>query len=114
VSYYQKYRPSKVAELDLKSVRESLAASLKSGKLPHAYLFVGPRGSGKTSAARIMAAAVNCKKNEKKVAEPCGKCPICVEIRKGQAVDVMEMDAASHRGIDDIRDLRDKIKLAPS
>lgn len=114
MSYYQKYRPSKVAELDLKSVRESLAASLKSGKLPHAYLFVGPRGSGKTSAARIMAAAVNCKKNEKKVAEPCGKCPICVEIRKGQAVDVMEMDAASHRGIDDIRDLRNKIKLAPS
>ena len=114
MSYYQKYRPSKVVELDLKSVRDSLAASLKSGVLPHAYLFVGPRGSGKTSAARIMAAAVNCEKNEKKVAEPCAKCDICLDIRGGKAVDVMEMDAASHRGIDDIRDLRDKIKLAPS
>ncbi len=114
MSYYQKYRPSKVLELDLKRVRESLTASLKSGSLPHAYLFVGPRGAGKTSAARIMAAAVNCKKNEKKIAEPCGKCDACVEIRKGQAVDVLEMDAASHRGIDDIRDLRNKIKLAPS
>ena len=114
MSYYQKYRPAKVKELDLKKVRESLTASLASGKLPHAYLFVGPRGAGKTSAARIMAAAVNCEKNEKKVAEPCGKCKTCVSIRKGQAVDVMEMDAASHRGIDDIRQLRDKIKLAPS
>ena len=114
MSYYQKYRPGKVLELDLKRVRESLTASLKSGKLPHAYLFVGPRGAGKTSAARIMAAAVNCKKNEKKVAEPCGKCDVCLQIRKGQAVDVLEMDAASHRGIDDIRDLRNKIKLAPS
>lgn len=114
MSYYQKYRPSKVVELDLKSVRDGLVASLKSGNLPHAYLFVGPRGAGKTSAARIMAAAVNCEKNEKKIGEPCGKCDICVSIRRGQAVDVMEMDAASHRGIDDIRELRDKIKLAPS
>ena len=114
MSYYQKYRPGKVLELDLKRVRESLTASLKSGKLPHAYLFVGPRGAGKTSAARIMAAAVNCKKNEKKVAEPCGKCDVCLQIRKGRAIDVLEMDAASHRGIDDIRDLRNKIKLAPS
>lgn len=114
MSYYQKYRPAKIAELDLDKVRESLLASLKSDSLPHAYLFVGPRGAGKTSAARIMAAAVNCEKNAKKLAEPCGDCDVCQEIRQGQAVDVMEMDAASHRGIDDIRSLREKIRLAPT
>lgn len=97
-------------------MREELLAALKSGKLAHAYLFVGPRGAGKTSTARIMAMAVNCKKNEGRkvdLSEPCGKCDSCKSIMSGSAVDVVEMDAASHRSIDDIRDLKDKIRLAP-
>ena len=116
MSYYQKYRPRKIDELDLNSVRESLLSSLSSGRLSHAYLFVGPRGSGKTSTARIMAQVVNCKENlEKKkgLGEPCGKCDPCLSIANGSAVDVVEMDAASHRSIDDIRDLREKIRLSP-
>jgi DNA polymerase III subunit gamma/tau len=112
VSYYLKYRPQKIGELDLTDVRDSLLGALKGGKLSHAYLFVGPRGSGKTSAARILAAAVNCEENEK-LGEPCGKCETCKGIKKGSVVDVLEMDAASHRGIDDIRSLKERIKLSP-
>lgn len=114
MSYYLKYRPQKVKELDLVDVRDNLLGALRSGELPHAYLFVGPRGSGKTSAARILAKAVNCERNKKgKLEEPCGKCKACKGIRVGSEVDVLEMDAASHRGIDDIRSLRERIKLAP-
>ncbi len=88
---------------------------LKNGKLAHAYLFVGPRGAGKTSTARILAQVATCRENEgkKTLSEPCGKCEACVSILNGSAVDVIEMDAASHRSIDDIRDLREKIRLTP-
>lgn len=115
MSYYQKYRPRKVSDLDLSSVREVLLNNLKSGKLAHAYLFVGPRGAGKTSTARILTQVINCEKNVDKNVfnEPCGSCNSCKSISSGSAVDVLEMDAASHRGIDDIRDLRDKIRLSP-
>lgn len=116
VSFYQKYRPQKISELGLVSVRESLESTLKSGKVSHAYLFVGPRGSGKTSAARIMAKIVNCEKNQGKkdnLDEPCGKCPACVSLTAGSSVDVIEIDAASSGLVDDIRDLREKIRLAP-
>ena len=115
MSYYQKYRPKKISELDLSSVRDSLLANLKSGKLSHAYLFVGPRGAGKTSTARILTQVINCEENvnKKTFEEPCGKCNACVSITNGSAVDILEMDAASHRGIDDIRDLREKIRLSP-
>jgi len=121
VSYYLKYRPQRVDELDLTDVRENLLGVLKGGNLSHAYLFVGPRGSGKTSAARILAAAVNCEENDgsriksgmTKLGEPCGKCKVCKGIKVGNQVDVLEMDAASHRGIDDIRNLKERIRLAP-
>jgi len=116
VSYYQKYRPKKIAELDLVSVREALQSALISGKISHAYLFVGPRGSGKTSTARIMAQVVNCAENQGKknnLSEPCGKCPSCVSLTGGSSVDVIEIDAASSGLVDDIRDLRDKVRLAP-
>ncbi|KKT68011.1 MAG: hypothetical protein UX12_C0007G0008 [Candidatus Collierbacteria bacterium GW2011_GWC1_45_47] len=115
MSYYQKYRPKTIDELDLKSVRETLQSFLKSGNLNHAYLFIGPRGAGKTSTARILAQVATCEENlgKKELNEPCGKCNACLSIQGGAAVDVIEMDAASHRSIEDIRDLREKIRLTP-
>jgi len=116
VSFYQKYRPKKISELDLVAVRESLESTLKSGKVSHAYLFVGPRGSGKTSTARILAQIVNCEKNQGKkenLNESCGKCDACLSLLAGNSVDVIEIDAASSGLVDDIRDLREKVRLAP-
>jgi DNA polymerase III subunit gamma/tau len=114
VNYYQKYRPQKIEDLDLTDVRDNLLGAVKGGGLSHAYLFVGPRGAGKTSAARILAQVVNCETSkETKLSEPCGKCKACLNIRVGSEVDVLEMDAASHRGIDDIRNLKERIKLTP-
>ncbi len=110
--YTAKYRPQKISELDLTAVREGLIKVLKSGKIPHAFLFCGPRGTGKTSAARIIAKAVNCL--ERNDFEPCNQCEQCLSVTAGTNLDVLEIDAASNRGIDDIRDLREKIKLAPS
>ena len=112
VTYYLKYRPQKVSELDSTSVRESLEKILKSKKIPHAFLFSGPKGTGKTSAARIFAKAINCL-GQRKDFEPCNKCEVCQEITNGSSLDLMEIDAASNRGIDDIRSLREKIKLSP-
>lgn len=135
MSYYQKYRPEKIEELDLGQAREAFKKMMAAGEIAHAYLLVGPRGSGKTSSARILARLVNCEKNTphppavagvpplgkgrgnmkaSQLLEPCGKCEACVSIKNGSAVDVMEIDAASHRGIDDIRDLREKVRLAPA
>ncbi len=108
------YRPQKIEELDLIAIREGLKKVLKSGKIPHAFLFAGPRGTGKTSAARIIAKAVNCQKKNKKQFEPCNQCEQCLSITGGTNIDVLEIDAASNRGIDDIRELREKIKLAPA
>lgn len=123
MSYYQKYRPDRISDLDLDSARDTLLGSLKAGKLSHAYLLVGPRGSGKTSTARIISRIVNCKVNQRSgnrdqgtegYNEPCGSCESCVSIKSGSAVDIMEIDAASNRGIDDIRSLREKARLAPA
>lgn len=111
--FYLKYRPQKLADLDLVEVREGLDELVKSGKVPHALLFAGPRGTGKTSAARILAKAVNCLTNKGK-GEPCNRCPICQAITDGSALDLIEIDAASNRGIDDVRSLREKIKLSPA
>jgi DNA polymerase-3 subunit gamma/tau len=114
MTYYLKYRPQKIEDLDIGNVRESLGKIVVSGKIPHAFLFSGPKGTGKTSAARIMAKVVNCQRNEKKYGEPCNKCSQCKSITKGTNIDVIELDAASHRGIDDVRALRDAVKLAPA
>lgn len=111
--FYLKYRPQKLSELDLVEVREGLEKIVKSGKVPHALLFAGPRGTGKTSAARILAKAVNCLTTKGK-GEPCNRCRICRAVTEGRALDLIEIDAASNRGIDDVRSLREKIKLAPT
>ncbi len=109
-SFYLKYRPQTIEDLDLKMVREFFARLVKSGKTHHAYLFAGPRGTGKTSAARILAKIINCDKGQ---GEPCNKCDACVAITRGNWPDLMEIDAASNRGIDDVRALRETVGLAP-
>ncbi len=109
MTFYLKYRGQTLEEIDLKEARESLKRLVSSGKIPHALLFSGPKGSGKTSAARILAKIINC---EKQGSEPCNKCDQCVSITKGNNIDVIELDAASHRGIDDVRALRDAVKLS--
>ncbi len=98
------------------SVREALNAALKSGKISHAYLFVGPRGSGKTSTARILSQVINCDLNkdlENNLQEPCGECEPCKTLLTGGGVDVIEIDAASNGLVEDIRDLREKVRLSP-
>jgi DNA polymerase III subunit gamma/tau len=110
---YRKYRPQKISELDSLDIQKKLHQILSSDEIPHAFLFSGPRGLGKTSSARIIAKSVNCLNNKGK-GEPCNECDMCLSISNGTNVDVMEIDAASNRGIDDIRDLREKIRLAPT
>ena len=117
MSFYLKYRPQTIEELDLDDVRLQLGKILAAENLPHAFLFSGPKGLGKTSAARIIAKAVNCEKpvyRERSRREPCNKCESCKSITAGISLDVIEIDAASNRGIDDIRALRETIKLAPA
>jgi len=111
--YYLKYRPQKISELDLRDIREQLGQLLSSPNIPHALLFTGPKGLGKTSSARIVAKAINCEKKRKSF-EPCNKCGICKSITKGTSLDLIEIDGASNRGIDDIRELKEKINLAPT
>jgi len=110
--FHLKYRPVKFSDLDLTDVAESLKKYLSAKDVPQSFLFSGPKGSGKTSAARILARAVNC--SDLKDGDPCGKCDNCKEIIKGGAMDIIEMDAASNRGIEDVRSLKDKAYLLPS
>src|SRR4030043_2039940 len=113
MTFYLKYRPKILDDLDSENVRESLKKIMISGNIPQAFLFTGPKGIGKTSAARILASIVNCENIGKKIT-PCGKCEQCKAILKSSNLDVIEMDAASHRGIGDVRILRDAVKLAPA
>lgn len=109
---YRKYRPQTLEELvGQETVKKSLSSAYSVGKLSHAYLFCGPRGTGKTSTARILAKMVNCQDGKN---IPCNQCGICLSITDGTNLDLVEIDAASNRGIDDIRALRETIKLAPN
>lgn len=110
---YRVWRPQHFRDLvGQEHVTTTLANSLTGGQISHAYLFSGPRGTGKTSAAKIFAKAVNCIHGP--AAEPCNECASCKAITEGALLDVIEIDAASNRGVDEIRDLRDKVKYAPT
>lgn len=111
--FYRKWRPQTLSEVvGQEPVTQTLRHAVESGKIAHAYLFCGPRGTGKTSMARILAKAVNCP--EQAGGEPCNACDMCRSITEGRALDVIEIDAASNRGIDEIRSLREKVNYAPS
>jgi len=113
VALYRTYRPKFFKDVyGQKVIVQTLQNALKFEKFAHAYIFSGPRGTGKTSVAKIVAKALNCL--EAPVAEPCGKCSVCLGIDKGDVSDIIEIDAASNNGVDEIRDLRDKVKYAPS
>lgn len=110
--FHLKYRPQRFVDLDSVAVSKTLKKIIGGKEVPQSFLFAGPKGAGKTSAARIVARAVNC--TDLKDGEPCGKCDNCKEILRGSSLDVMEIDAASNRGIEDVRALKDKAYLLPS
>lgn len=115
VTLYRKYRPSTFAEVVSQDhIKHALQHEIINGQLAHAYLFSGPRGLGKTTTARLLAKAVNCTNRAKDSAEPCNACDVCNAILANQSLDVIEIDAASHRGINEIRALKDHIGFTPS
>ena len=111
--YYRKWRPGCFADLvGQEHVSTTLRQAIKQGRVSHSYLFCGPRGTGKTTTARIVAKAVNCL--DPQDGDPCNRCSICVSFNEERFMDAIEMDAASNRGIEDIREIRDKVNFSPA
>jgi DNA polymerase III subunit gamma/tau len=111
----RKYRPQKFSEvIGQEHVTRTLKNAIEQGRTAHGYIFSGHRGIGKTTVARILAMALNCRSSDKPVSEPCGVCESCTEIRAGNSVDVIEIDAATNRGIDEIRELREAARYRPA
>ena len=111
----RKYRPQKFSEvIGQEHVTRTLKNAIEQGRIAHGYIFSGHRGIGKTTIARILAMALNCQSQDHPVPEPCGVCDSCVEIRAGNSVDVIEIDAATNRGIDEIRELREAARYRPA
>jgi len=114
ITLYRKYRPSTFDEVAGETdIINTIKNSLKENKMAHAYLFTGPRGVGKTTTARLIAKGLNCMENGV-TDTPCNKCENCIDISKNKFIDLIEIDAASNRGIDEIRSLKDKINYLPA
>lgn len=111
----RKYRPQQFSEvIGQEHVTRTLRNAIEQQRIAHGYIFSGHRGIGKTTIARILAMALNCRQADRPTADPCGVCDSCNEIRSGSSVDVMEIDAATNRGIDEIRELRDAVRYRPA
>ncbi|MCL6606146.1 MAG: DNA polymerase III subunit gamma/tau [Paenibacillus sp.] len=113
IALYRAWRPQSFNDMvGQRHIIQTLQNAIREQRVSHAYLFSGPRGTGKTSAAKVLAKAVNCERQQG--SEPCNECPSCLRITAGNVMDVQEIDAASNRGVEEIRDLRDKVKYAPT